>query len=55
MPGVSGFGENCRVLEWVLRRCDDEDVADVTPVGYIPKLDPLTLTTLSKARHGEAV
>ena len=38
-----GFGENCRVLEWVLKRCDDEDVADVSPIGYIPK--PGTINT----------
>lgn len=47
MPGVSGFGENCCVLEWVLRRCDDEDVADVTPVGYIPKLDSINVDDLT--------
>ena len=38
-----GFGENSRVLEWVLRRCDNEDVADVTPIGYVPK--PGTINT----------
>lgn len=38
-----GFGENCRVLEWVLKRCDNEDVADVSPIGYIPK--PGTINT----------
>lgn len=38
-----GFGENSRVLEWVLRRCDNEDVADVTPIGYVPK--PGTIDT----------
>ena len=38
-----GFGENCRVLEWVLKRCNDEDVADPTPIGYVPK--PGTINT----------
>lgn len=32
-----GFGENIRVLDWVLRRCDGEDVANETALGYIPK------------------
>lgn len=33
-----GFGENIRVLDWILRRCDgDESIAEETPVGYLPK------------------
>ena len=38
-----GFGENCRVLDWILRRCDGEDVAQDTPLGRIPK--PGTINT----------
>ena len=32
-----GFGENARVLDWVIRRCDGEDVASKTAIGYVPK------------------
>jgi len=32
-----GFGENVRVLDWILQRIDDKDVAVETPIGYIPK------------------
>ncbi|KAJ7381504.1 Protein kinase C-like 1 [Desmophyllum pertusum] len=32
-----GFGENSRALEWVVRRCDGEDIADPSPIGFIPK------------------
>ena len=32
-----GFGENIRVLDWVLKRCDGADVAQPTPLGLIPK------------------
>lgn len=32
-----GFGENCRVLEWVLKRCNGDDVAQSSPIGLIPK------------------
>ena len=32
-----GFCENARVLEWILRRVDNEDIADPSPIGYIPK------------------
>lgn len=45
---VAGFGENCRVLEWVVKRCDNEDVADVTPIGYIPKHDSINLEGLGQ-------
>lgn len=31
-----GFGENCRVLDWILRRLDNEDCASKTPIGYVP-------------------
>lgn len=40
---LSGFGENCRVLEWILKRCDSGDVADESPIGFIPK--PGTINT----------
>ena len=32
-----GFGENCRVIDWILRRCDGEDIAQETALGLIPK------------------
>jgi len=32
-----GFGENSRVLEWVLKRCEGADVAQPSPIGFIPK------------------
>ena len=38
-----GFGENMRVLEWILARCFDEIGADETPVGYVPKVDDINL------------
>jgi phosphoenolpyruvate carboxykinase (GTP) len=31
-----GFGENVRVLEWIHRRCDDDDAAVETPIGLLP-------------------
>ena len=38
-----GFGENIRVLDWILRRCSDEkdDIAQMSPVGFIPKSGPM--------------
>src|SRR5215470_14716080 len=31
-----GFGENLRVLEWVLERCEGRGEATETPIGYVP-------------------
>jgi len=31
-----GFGDNSRVLEWVFRRCEGEDVAVDTAIGRLP-------------------
>jgi len=36
-----GFGENCRVLEWMFRRCDGETEAEITPIGYVPTPEAL--------------
>ena len=32
-----GYGENIRVLKWILERTDSKDNAVETPIGYIPK------------------
>jgi phosphoenolpyruvate carboxykinase (GTP) len=31
-----GFGENLRVLEWIVERCRDNGKAEETPIGYRP-------------------
>ncbi len=41
-----GYGENLRVLEWVLDRCRGEAEAVATPIGYVPTPDSLDLTGL---------
>ncbi len=39
-----GFGENLRVLEWVLQRCRGEVPAVQTPIGYMPNDNALDMT-----------
>ena len=33
-----GYGENIRVLDWIIRRVHGEEgIAEETPIGYVPK------------------
>jgi phosphoenolpyruvate carboxykinase (GTP) len=41
-----GFGENLRVLEWVLQRRREEVPAVQTPIGYLPNDSSLDMTGL---------
>lgn len=41
-----GFGENSRVLDWILRRCEGEDIAEMSVCGYVPKKGTLNLDGL---------
>ena len=41
-----GFGDNLRVLEWILKRCDNEVDADETAIGYVPKAEDINLEGL---------
>ena len=42
-----GFGDNLRVLEWMLQRCEGRADAVETPVGLFPKADGLNLDGLA--------
>ncbi len=41
-----GFGENLRILEWILDRCNNKMEAVKTPIGYIPRLSDIDTTGL---------
>jgi phosphoenolpyruvate carboxykinase (GTP) len=51
-----GFGENLRVLQWIIERCEHRAGAKETPIGFLPHpedlqtegldLDPATLAEL---------
>uniref|UniRef100_A0A914RX47 Phosphoenolpyruvate carboxykinase C-terminal P-loop domain-containing protein n=1 Tax=Parascaris equorum TaxID=6256 RepID=A0A914RX47_PAREQ len=33
-----GYGDNIRVIDWILRRCSgDTTIAEETPIGFVPK------------------
>jgi len=46
-----GFGENLRVLEWIIGRCLKTAGARITPIGYVPRPEDLDLTGLSLSRE----
>ena len=41
-----GYGENLRVLEWILQRTRDEGSAVESPIGYLPTPDAFDMTGL---------
>lgn len=41
-----GFGDNLRILEWIIKRCDGEVDAIETPIGYVPKVADINLDGL---------
>ncbi|XP_065569320.1 phosphoenolpyruvate carboxykinase [GTP]-like [Artemia franciscana] len=41
-----GFGENIRVLDWIMRRCDNEPIAVESPIGLLPKEGSINLEGL---------
>ncbi|KAK8726496.1 hypothetical protein OTU49_010279 [Cherax quadricarinatus] len=43
-----GFGENVRVLDWILRRVDGEDVAEESAIGLLPKTSSINLSGLKE-------
>jgi phosphoenolpyruvate carboxykinase (GTP) len=38
-----GYGENARVLKWILERVEGRGAAQETPIGYVPARNGLTL------------
>lgn len=46
-----GFGENSRVLKWVLERIDGQAAAVETPIGHVPTPDALDVEGLDMSRE----
>ncbi len=41
-----GFGDNMRVLMWILARCEGKVDADISPIGYLPKAEDINIEGL---------
>jgi phosphoenolpyruvate carboxykinase (GTP) len=38
-----GFGDNMRVLDWIIKRCEGKVDAVETAIGYLPKKEDINL------------
>ena len=45
-----GFGDNLRVLDWIIDRCEDNAPADDTPIGYVPRPQDINLEGLDLSK-----
>ena len=41
-----GYGDNMRVLNWIIDRCEGKADATLTPIGYVPRPEDIDLTDL---------
>ena len=46
-----GFGDNMRVLLWMLDRCEGKVAANETPIGYVPEVDDLDMEGLDISKE----
>ena len=46
-----GFGDNMRVLEWILKRCENAVDAQETAIGYVPYAKDIDLEGLDYSRE----
>jgi len=46
-----GFGENMRVLDWIIKRCEGEVDAVDSPIGYLPKVDDININGLDLSKE----
>ncbi len=49
-----GFGDNLRILAWIIQRCQGRVGAIETPLGWMPRPDDLDLDRIDRARLEQA-
>jgi phosphoenolpyruvate carboxykinase (GTP) len=49
-----GFGENLRVLKWIVERCEGRGEAVETPIGFVPTLRAIDRTGLELSENDTA-
>jgi len=50
-----GFGENCRVLDWICQRVDGKEVASESAIGWVPKAGSINLEGLKQTVDWDAL
>ena len=50
-----GFGDNMRVIDWILKRCDGTVDANETAIGYLPNPEDINLTGLEDEVSAETL
>ena len=46
-----GFGDNMRVLLWILDRCEGKAHANETPIGFVPSADDIDIEGLDMSKE----
>lgn len=46
-----GFGDNLRVLEWIIKRCENEVDAKETAIGFVPNAEDINLEGLDFSKE----
>ncbi len=49
-----GYGDNLRVMEWIIKRCAGAVGADESPIGYLPRATDLNLKGVGRERGNHA-
>ena len=50
-----GYGDNMRVLDWIIKRCEGTVDAVETPIGYLPKKEDINLTGIEDEVSSETM
>ncbi len=46
-----GYGENFRILDWIIKRCENKVDAKEVEIGYIPNVDDINIEELSLSKE----